>query len=142
MVMRKVTIPAAILSAALATGAAAQEEAPALQVELNRAVAVEGACRLTLVATNRLGADLDQVVFETVLFTRDGAVERLTLLDLGALPAGRPRVREFDMTGLGCDDLGRVLFNGVDTCAGSVDEGACAAGLNIESRIERVEVIG
>jgi hypothetical protein len=140
--MRTVTIPAALLSTALASGAAAQDAAASLQVELNRALPVEGACRLTFVATNGLGADLDQVVFETVLFTRDGAVERLTLLDLGALPAGRPRVREFDMTGLDCDALGRVLFNGVGTCTGDVEAGACAAGLTLETRLEGVEVIG
>jgi hypothetical protein len=140
--MRKVTIPAAILSAVLATGAAAEEEVHSLEVELNRAIAVEGACRLTFVATNWLGADLDQVVFETVLFTRDGAVERLTLIDLGGLPAGTPRVREFDMTGLECGALGRVLVNGVDTCAGGVDDEACAGGLTLRSRLDEVEVIG
>ncbi|MGP1357286.1 hypothetical protein [Roseicyclus sp.] len=136
---------AAILSAALASGAAAQEAVqqavPALGIELNRVLQVEGACRLTFLAENGLGADLGQVVFETVLFTTDGAVERLTLLDLGALPAGRPRVREFDMGGLSCDALGRVLINGVDTCAGA-EASACAEGLSVESRVDGVEVIG
>jgi hypothetical protein len=140
---------AAVLSAALASGAAAQEAAqeaaqqaaPALGIELNRVLQVEGACRLTFLAENGLGTDLAQVVFETVLFTTDGAVERLTLLDLGALPAGRPRVREFDMAGLSCDGLGRVLINGVDTCAG-VEAGACAAALGVRSRVDGVEVVG
>jgi hypothetical protein len=140
---RSLVLPAAALAAALSSGAAAQEAEPALGLELNRVLPVEGACRLTFVADNALGADLGRVVFETVLFTREGAVERLTLLDLGGLPAARTRVREFDMAGVACEALGRVLFNGVDTCEGAgVAAGACADALTVGSRVEGVEVSG
>ncbi|GAB5446157.1 MAG: hypothetical protein Gyms2KO_10300 [Gymnodinialimonas sp.] len=131
------------LVAALPLGAAAQEAPASLIVELNRIVPLEGACRLTFMAQNNMDADVDQIVFETVLFTHDGHVERLTLFDMGALPASRPRVREFDMPGLACDDLGRVLFNGVDACTGEgLDSTVCADALTPISRVDGVEVIG
>ena len=135
----------AIISIALAlpSGATAQEAGDALIVELNRVVPLDGACRLTFMAQNNMDMDVEQVVFETVLFSTDGGVERLTLFDLGALPTARPRVREFDMQGLACENLGRVLFNGVDACSGEgVDPETCEDALSPVSRVEGVEVIG
>lgn len=132
------------LTAALSNGAAAQENAAgSLIVELNRLVPVEGACRLTFLAQNNIEQDVEQIVFETVLFTTEGAVERLTLFDLGQLPLARPRVREFDLPGLACEDLGRVLFNGIEICVGDgLDAETCAGALSPISRVDGVEVIG
>ena len=57
------------LSIALAGGAGAQEAggSPRLALELNRLEQVEASCRLTFLAQNQLGHDLDQVVLEAVL---------------------------------------------------------------------------
>ena len=140
---RSLSTAIAALSVALASGATAQDASGALIVELNRTVAVEGACRLTFMAQNNMELDVAQIVFETVLFTSDGAVERLTLFDLGDLPTARPRVREFDMTGLECSTLGRILFNGVETCTGDgLAPDACQEALTPISRVDGVEVIG
>lgn len=135
----------AVLSIALVLplGSAAQQAGGALIVELNRVVPLDDACRLTFMAQNNMDMDIEQIVLETVLFTTDGGVERLTLFDLGALPTARPRVREFDMQGLACDGLGRVLFNGVDACTGEgADLETCAGSLHPVTRVDGVEVIG
>ncbi|ABD55048.1 hypothetical protein Jann_2131 [Jannaschia sp. CCS1] len=133
----------ATLIAALPLGVAAQEAPRPLIIELNRIVPLEGACRLTFMAQNNMDVDVAQIVFETVLFTTQGGVERLTLFDMGTLPTARPRVREFDMPGLACEDLGRVLFNGVDTCTGDgLDATMCEGALSPVSRVDSVEVIG
>ena len=86
-------LPIAFLLA-LSLPLAAQEIdlAGRVAVELNGAQTVEDRCKLTFVITNGLGADLDQAVYETVLFTTDGTVDRLTLFDFGHLPHGRLRV--------------------------------------------------
>ena len=129
-----------LLAATLATPALAEE--PALGLELNTVNEEEGACRLTFLAENALGADLDALVLEAVLFTAGGSVDRLTLFDFGALPAGRPRVRQFDVNGLSCDALGQVLVNGATECAGAgLAPGACIDALRISSRTG-VEVAG
>jgi hypothetical protein len=111
---------------------------PRLSLELNRIDPLDGACRLTFMARNGLGADLAALALETVLIDAEGQVDRLTLFDFGTLPDGIPRVRQFDIPGLSCDRLGRVLINGVAECDG-VD--GCADTLELTSRVD-VEVIG
>jgi hypothetical protein len=118
--------------------ALAQDEAAALSLELNRIDPLDGACRLTFLAENRLGAELSALSLETVLIDTDGRVERLTLFEFGALPDGVPRVRQFDVSGLDCAALGRVLINGVAECSAGA---ACAEGIQLSTRTD-VEVIG
>ena len=65
-----------------------------------------------------------------MLFDTSGQVDRLTLFDFGTLPAGRPRVRQFTVSGITCEGLGQILINGAHTCdAASLDDNACEAGL-------------
>ena len=132
-----------LLAAVLALPAAADDPAPPrLAIELNAATPVETGCRLTFVATNGLGADLGSGVFEAVFFDRAGVVARLSLLDFRDLPAGRPRVRQFDLSGMACPDLGRVLLNAAARCEGAgIDPAACMARLQVSSRIE-AEITG
>lgn len=81
-------------------------------------------------------------MFEAVIFDAAGQVERLTLLDSGALPAGRPRVRQFILRGAACDGLGKILINGATDCdAGDPGTEACMENLELHSRTE-IEVIG
>lgn len=81
-------------------------------------------------------------MIEAVLFDTEGRVATLTLFDLGSLPAGRPRMRQFDMAGLSCDDLGAVLVNGIDACEGAgLTPAACLDGLRLSSNTD-VEVTG
>ena len=74
-----------------AAGSAASEES-GLGVELNALAQEADACRVTFVARNLTGQDIDHAVFETVIFTTQGSVATLTLFDFQALPDGRPRV--------------------------------------------------
>ena len=139
--MRARLAPLVVLSFSavlLISPAIAQEEVGSLSIELNRIDPRDGACRLTFLAENGLGADLDTLSLETVLIDRDGQVELLTLFEFGALPHGVPRVRQFDIAGLACTDLGRVLINGVGDC-GAGD--SCAEVLELSSRTD-VELIG
>ncbi|WP_238368642.1 hypothetical protein [Mesobacterium pallidum] len=129
-----------VLAASLAAPALA--ETPHVSIELNALDPVEGACQLSFVVSNGHQADIDQSVYEAVLFDTEGRVDRLTLFDFGALPAGRPRVRQFVVPALDCAALGRVLINGAETCTGSdLPAGACTTGLALSSRTD-VEVMG
>lgn len=115
---------------------------PVLSIELNNAEPQEDACRLTFVARNEMGTDLDTAVFETVLFSTDGAVLKLTLFDFQALPADRPRVRQFDVPGAQCEAIAQVLINGVHKCTGSgIANTDCAKALRPQSRTQ-IEVVG
>jgi hypothetical protein len=112
-------------------------EAPLATIELNTLEQVETACRMTFTA--QAAETIDQLVAETVLFDTSGAVKLLTLFDFRSLPGGKVRVRQFDIPATDCDALGRILFNGVDTCTGA----NCAdKDLSVGSRMETVEVLG
>lgn len=113
------------------------DASPSISVEMNSTLQLDGACQLTFMLTNGLEADVDSLVFETVLLNTDGAVDRLTLFDMRDLPSGTPRVRQFNVPALACEDLGQVLINGVAECA---PEG-CADALTYSSRID-VEILG
>ena len=140
---RTFALSAAACAAALGTPALAQEELGArLSIELNAAETEGDACRMSFVVINGHDSDISKAVFETVLFDAEGQVDRLTLFDFGALPAGRTRVRQFMISGTPCDRLGRVLFNGADTCeAETLEPAACESDLRLESR-SGIEVIG
>ncbi|MEM8654316.1 MAG: hypothetical protein AAGF36_06185 [Pseudomonadota bacterium] len=113
-----------------------------IAVELNTVSDGDSSCTLTFMVTNGHAAPIDKLVFETVLFDAGGAVDRLTLFDFGALPVGRPRVRQFAVPNLTCGGLGRVLFNGLHTCeATGLEASACGEGLVPTSRVA-IEVLG
>lgn len=141
--MPPLALALAILAATAAAAPAqpAAEPPPALVLSLNTLAPQGDGCRLTFVATNGTGAEIAALAVETVLFDRGGRVAQFTLFDFGALPEGRRRVRQFDVPGLACAELGQVLLNGVARCDGP-GEAACAAALRPESMVEGVEAAG
>lgn len=144
--MKMMRMLAATITAGLglATGALAQDKdlGEAVLIELNAVKSDEGSCTLTFLVMNGHASEIEKVVYETVLFDSAGQVERLTLFDFGTLPPGRPRVRQFSIPDITCDELSEVLINGARTCEapGLVDT-ACEAGLILETRT-RIGVIG
>lgn len=113
-----------------------------ISVELNAIQTTDSACNLTFLITNGMDQAIDKVVYETVLFDLEGQVNRLTLFDFGKLPPARPRVRQFAVPKITCDQLGQVIFNGANTC--EIDGTAapiCEAGLLLSTRT-RVKVSG
>lgn len=128
----------AAMALAIAAGTAQGQN---LQISLNTVEPQPEACRLTFVADNGTGAEITRLVIEAVLFTKAGQVAQFTLFDFAALPMGRQRVRQFDVAGLACENLGQVLLNGVSACDGA-DPAACAAVLKPDSTVEGIEVAG
>lgn len=117
--------------------------APRLGVTLNTVAATEaGGCRLTFVIRNDLGAAIEKLVAEAVLFDSEGRVATMTLFDFGTLPEARPRVRQFDLAGPSCDGISEVLVNGIGTCEGEgLAPAACLDGLRLSSDMD-IEVTG
>lgn len=119
-----------------------ESASPQLFLELNTVQNVDGACRLTFLAQNDTGTEIDQAVFETVIFDTSGGVVSLSLFDFRDLPAARARVRQFDLPGMACDSVGRVLINGANTCVvAGANSGVCQDALSLDSRLN-VELLG
>lgn len=136
---------AALLAAAVpAVGYAQSTEdaSPQLSLELNSVQDVGGACRLSFLAQNRTGVEIDEAVFETVIFDTSGGVVSLSLFDFRKLPADRPRVRQFDLPDTACDTVGQALINGANTCVvAGADSDVCDSALSLNSRVS-VGLIG
>lgn len=124
---------ALVLSAV--TQAAARSES--LSLELNSVEKSDKGCRLTFVISNSTEQGLDSAGFEMALFDKAGVVDRLTVLSFKDLPAGKTKVSRFDLAGVECTRLGRVLVNASTQCttkSGSSD--ICSNQLTTASKIE------
>ncbi len=130
---------AALFALTAAASAFAQERMskPTLSIELNKAEQREGTCRLVFKTTNGLGVDLSELALETVLLDTDGMVKRFTLFNFKNVPAGKMRVRQFDLPDTQCTSIGQVLINGASACAGDgLSGGECIDHLQATTRIE------
>ncbi len=109
--------------------------APALTLELNALQPSEKGCRLTFVVNNGLGAELSKAAFEIAMFDTQGVVDRLTVLDFRELPAGKTKVSRFDLAGVDCGKVGRVLINHATECTGpGIEPAACLRQLKTETK--------
>ena len=130
---------AAVVALILAVPAVAQDTpaAPpaALALELNATQPADAGCRVTFLATNTLGAVLDRAAVEVALFDTTGVIDRIVTLDFKALENGKTKVLQFELAGLACDQLGRVLVNDITACEGTgLVPAACLDGLVTTSR--------
>ena len=106
-------------------------------LELNNAREVGEGCRLTYVATNNTGVELDKTSYEVAVFDKDGVVSRLLILEFGNLQNGKTKVVQFDLADKPCADISRLLVNSVAECVatdGSTPN--CMEGLVTSSRGE------
>jgi hypothetical protein len=128
------TVLAALSTAApaLAQDAAATG---ALSIEINDLTPSEKGCKLTFVAANALPQSLSKASFEFVLFDEKGLVERMAVLDFRDLPAGKTKVRQFDLPGTKCEAVKSLLINDAPVCAGEgVAKDACMKALKTGSK--------
>lgn len=131
-----------VLGLVLSVAGAANAQESGLSIELNTHDQVENGCQLTFVASTDIAGGIEKVVFETVLFNKEGSVDLLTLFDFGTIPADRPRVRQFILPNTQCDQIGQILINGIQTCTvAGQDPAICSDGLKVTSRTD-VEVQG
>ena len=133
------TFLALLALAAPATAAQAAAE-PVLALELNRveplAAPAEG-CRLWMLLGNDApgAAAIAALRLDLVAFGQDGLIARRVAVELGPVGAGRTMVRLFDLPGLPCERMGRLLINDVLACRiGGQDVTDCADRLRPANR--------
>jgi hypothetical protein len=130
---------AALVGLALICPSAIAQEATAasLELELNALQPAEAGCRVTFLATNRLGGQLDRAAVELALFDTSGTIDRIVTLDFKDLSAGKTKVLQFELAGLQCDGVGRLLVNDVTACEGAISPASiCLDGLKPSTRLD------
>ena len=116
------------------TGYSNAQEA-AFSLELNSAKDKENGCRLTYVAKNSTGVDLDKTSYEVVVFNKDGGVSQFLILEFGKLSINKTKVVQFELNGQKCTDISRLLINDVSDCeAGGKAVPICLDALKTKSR--------
>lgn len=70
-----------------------------------------------MVVSNRTEEPLETLSLDLVVFDSDGVIDRRLAVELGAVEAGRTRVRVFDMADLDCGRVARLLLNDVLACS-------------------------
>ena len=118
----------------------AQETATAaFALELNALQSTEAGCRVSFLATNQLGGQLDRAAVELALFDTAGAIDRIVTLDFKNLSSGKTKVLQFQLTGLQCDGLSRVLVNDISACEGEITPPSiCLDVLKTSTRLDIV----
>ena len=128
----------AVLAAAISVMPVAAQEvtpAPSLALELNALQPSEAGCRITFLATNGLAGAVEKATLEVALFGTGGGIDRLVSLDFKALAQGKTKVLQFELAGLQCDAVSRVLVNDVTACEGDgIEAGDCLANLQTSTR--------
>ena len=106
-----------------------------IQLELNNAQDVDGACRISYLASNKTKQAFDRIAYDFVVFDAKEMVSRLLVLDFGQLPIGKTKVVQFDLSDQGCSSISRLLINDVSECsiAGGSSQ-LCIEGLKTSTR--------
>lgn len=115
----------------LATLIAAPASAESVRVELNKLEPNNGACRAYMVTENGRDSALQSLKLDLVMFNADGVIAKRLAVELGPLPAGKTRVKAFDIDGVGCGGVSRILLNDVLSCGGAAD---CLSLVTVASR--------
>ena len=88
-----------------------------VQVELNKLEPSNGDCRAYLVLENKSSSAFTVLKIDIVIFGTDGIVEKRLAVQTAPLPPSKTSLKVFDVGGLSCERIGRLLLNDVLECA-------------------------
>lgn len=138
--MRSILFGSLLALALLAVpgGPGAQERQ--LTIELNKVQQSQDGCRLSFIAVNRMGANLDTTAMEVVFFDANDVVSEMLLLDFGRLPADKTKVVEFVLQQQQCEQISRVLVNDVVECSTAEEQNMTEDCFNALKTSNRAEI--
>ncbi|MDH3280141.1 MAG: Tat pathway signal sequence domain protein [Gammaproteobacteria bacterium] len=128
---------AVLIPLATAPTLALGQDLSGLTVELNKLEEAENACRAYLVFENRSESAFSSLKLDLVMFGADGIITRRLAVEGGPLPAGKTSVKLFEISGLACSGISRILLNDVISCrddSGEHDD--CVERVTTSSRNE------
>lgn len=123
------------LSLLLAFNGRVLAEENAVRVELNKLEPNGSACRAYLVLENGTGSAFEALKLDLVMFDTEGVVAKRLAVETAPLAASKTSLKVFDIDGLPCGQVGRVLLNEVMTCQdGTGGRDDCLAVVSPRSR--------
>ncbi|GMQ76777.1 MAG: hypothetical protein BMS9Abin01_2072 [Gammaproteobacteria bacterium] len=132
---RYVTVAALLFIALAAMLLPARAQTDALRIELNRLEQRGDGCRVHLVLENPGARVYTSYQLDLVIFAVDGVIARRLALETAPLRANKTAVKEFELTGLSCKQIGRILLNDVSACVSDAgDRDDCVTATRVSSR--------
>jgi hypothetical protein len=117
MILRiAVFLRAIVILSALLLARHAGAEDKTIAIELNKATDTDAGCRLTFVVKNDTPSLLEKTSYEIAAFDAKKTVMKLLVFEFGRLPAGKTKVVEFALAGVGCTGISRILVNTAPEC--------------------------
>lgn len=110
-----------------------------LNLELNKVEPAGKGCRIYMVFGNKTSTAITSFKPDLVFFDKNGIIADRLVVEGGPLPAGKTRVKLFDVAGLGCDAIQHILLNDIRACTGQAPD-ACL-GMTRTSSLSRIEFI-
>ena len=102
--------------------ASLSQSAEPINIELNKLEPVKGACRAYLVLTNPAVQAYTSFKLDLVIFDQGGVIAKRLALNMAPIRANKTSVKLFDIAGLKCEGIGRVLINDVVGCSSDSGE--------------------
>jgi hypothetical protein len=132
---RHVTVAALLFIALAAMLSPARAQPDALRIELNRLEQRGDGCRVHLVLENTSARVYTSYQLDLVIFAVDGVIARRLALETAPIRANKTAVKEFELTGLSCKRIGRILLNDVSACVSDAgDRDDCVTATRVSSR--------
>lgn len=88
-----------------------------ISIELNKLEEQPNACRVYMLFENPGQTEFSEFQLDLVLFDTNGVIARRLSLDAAPLRAEKTSVKLFDIDGLACPKIGRILLNDMLGCA-------------------------
>ena len=108
---------------------------PPVRTELNKLEAADNACRAYLILENSSEIGFQTLKLDLVMFDQDGIIAERLAVDAAPLPVGKTSLKVFDIVGLPCAQIGRMLLNDVVACSdANGPRSDCLALLSSHSR--------
>lgn len=129
---------AAVIGGSFGRAALAAPDGP-VRLELNKVEDRPGGCRFYLVLANGSTEAFSDFRLDLVVFGTDDVIARRFAVDISPVRAKKTIVKLFDVSGISCKDVGKVLLNDVLSCSvGKKSVGGCIEDVVVGSRADIV----
>lgn len=107
---------AVMLGGAAAWAQSAAPDPTKVTLELNKLEPVGGNCRAYMVFVNPTKTAFTAFKLDVLVFDKDGVIQKRLAVDAAPLRAAKTSVKLFDITGVACERIDRLLLNDFYDC--------------------------
>jgi len=133
--MKRLSIIGKLLALLCLAGRGAIAGEASIGIELNKLEPAGAACRAYLVLRNATDLALRSLKLDLVMFDTEGVVARRIAVETGPLPVGKTSLKVFDIGGMPCGKMQRVLLNDILSCeAGGEAVDDCLPRVTVSAR--------